>query len=267
MVVELPKRGGVELDLGPISVPLVDADATDVRAWKSDKGQAIAIGDLLPVRLTDDQKAAVLAQTPALQGALVAMDLNGRVRAMVGGYDFVSSQYNRATQAHRQIGSAIKPFIYSAAIAAGHTELDRFYDGPIYVPTATGVWSPSNYDNKYNGWVTLRTALAKSLNTISVQLLVDVGLDRVIEVMRGFGIASPIPRHVSISLGTPDLTLLEVAAGYAGIASGGRRVELRLYDLVTDASGAIIDDLRVRPPGPQVIPPDVAYVMVDMLKG
>ena len=267
MIVELPKRGGVEVDLGPISVPLIDADATDVRAWKSDKGQTIAIGDLLPVRLTDDQKAAVLAQTPALQGALVAMDLNGRVRAMVGGYDWVSSQYNRATQAHRQIGSAIKPFIYSAAIASGHTELDRFYDGPIYVPTATGVWSPSNYDNKYNGWVTLRTALAKSLNTISVQLLVDVGLDRVIEIMRGFGITSPVPRHVSISLGTPDLTLLEVAAGYAGIASGGRRVEPRLYDLVTDASGAIIDDLRVRPPGPLVIPPDVAYVMVDLMKG
>src|SRR6185503_19741591 len=99
---------------------------------------------------------------------------------------------NRVTQARRQIGSAIKPFIYSAALASGKTEVDKLYDGPIYIPTAVGPWSPSNYDNKYTGWNTLRSAIAKSLNTISVQLLVDVGLDRIIEVMRGFGISSPI---------------------------------------------------------------------------
>jgi penicillin-binding protein 1A len=268
MVVELPRGGGVTVDLGPVEGALVEKDATDLRKWRDETtDKAVAVGDLLPVRWDAKTSTATIAQTPALQGAIVVMDLDGRVRAMVGGYDWVTSQFNRATQAHRQIGSAIKPFIYSAALAAGHTEVDKMYDGPIYVPTATGTWSPSNYDNKFTGSTTLRNALAKSLNTISVQLLVDVGLDRVIETMRGFGIQSEIPRHVSISLGTPDLTLLEVAAGYAGIASGGRLVKPRFYDRVTDTRGNTITDLRDAPPGPQVLPPEVAYVMVDMMKG
>ena len=268
MVVDLPRGGGVTVDLGPVEVDLVDADGKDVREWRDEKTKAkVGVGDLLPVRLDADQRFGTIVQTPALQGGVIVMDLEGRVRAMVGGYDWVTSQFNRVTQARRQIGSAIKPFIYAAAIAEGKTEVDRLYDGPIYVPTATGTWSPSNYDGKFHGWTTLRGAMARSLNTISVQLLVDVGLDRVIDTMRGFGIESAIPRHVSISLGTPDLTLLEVAAGYAGIASGGRRVTPRFYDRVTDARGGTVTDLRHLEPGARVLSPDVAYVMVDMMKG
>jgi membrane carboxypeptidase/penicillin-binding protein len=111
------------------------------------------------------------------------------------------------------------------------------------------------------------TALAFSLNTISVQLAVYVGLDRIIEVLRGFGITSEIPRHISICLGTPDLTLLEVAGAYAGIASGGRRVTPRFFDLVTDTAGHVIEDLRDQPPGPQIISPEVDYVIINMMKG
>ncbi len=267
MIVALPRRRGVTVDLGPVVLPLVDADADELRRWKGDAGP-LAIGDLLPVKLTADGKAAALAQVPAIQGALVAIEpATGRVRALVGGYDWQASQFDRAAQARRQVGSAIKPFIYGAALAAGHTPVDRLYDGPIYVPTAAGVWSPSNYDGKYTGAVTLRTALAKSLNTIAVQLTVDVGLDRVIEVLRGFGIGSDIPRHISVSLGTPDLTLLELSAAYAGIAAGGRRVTPRLYDLVADGAGHVLIDARTAPPGPVVLPPDVAYVLVDMMKG
>ena len=117
------------------------------------------------------------------------------------------------------------------------------------------------------GNVTLMTELAYSLNTISVQIAVQVGLDRIIEIMRGFGIASAIPRHISISLGTPDLTPLEIAAGYAGIANGGRRVTPRFFDLVTNTSGDVVEDLRNAPPGQQVISPEVAYVTVNMMKG
>ena len=133
--------------------------------------------------------------------------------------------------------------------------------------TATGVWTPANFDNKYLGDVTLMTALAYSLNTISVQLAVQIGLDRIIEILRGFGVSSEIPRHISISLGTPDLTPLEVAAGYAGIASGGRRVTPRFFDLVTDNTGRVVEDLRIQPPGPQVIPQEAAYVMTTLMKG
>jgi penicillin-binding protein 1A len=270
MVVELAKRGtGVTVDLGPHRLPLVDADARDVRGWvgETDK-KPVKLGDIIPVRLANDGKAVSLAQRPALQGAMVVIDPHsGRVLAMVGGYDWTASQFDRVTQARRQVGSSIKPFIYSAAIEAGKTPVDHLYDGPYSVTTATGVWTPANYDNKYMGNVTLMTALAFSLNTISVQLAVQVGLDRIIEIMRGFGISSAIPRHISISLGTPDLTPLEVAGGYAGIASGGRRVTPRFFDLVTDTAGNVVEDLRDAPLGPQVIAPEVAYTMIGLMKG
>lgn len=286
MVVELPRSGvGVTVDVGPRRATLADADAKDIRAWRGKQGQQIQLGDLLPVRFTADQLKAddtpatavaaprpiagvALAQRPALQGSLIAMEPStGRVLALVGGYDWVSSQFDRATQAHRQVGSSIKPFIYASAIEAGLTPVDHLTDGPFSVQTATGTWTPANYGNQYLGDVTLMTALAFSLNTISVQLTVRVGLDRLLEVLRGFGITSPIPRHISIALGTPDLTPLEVATGYAGIASGGRRITPRFYDLVTDTSGTTIEDLRGVGPGPQVIAPEVAYVVENLMKG
>ncbi len=270
MVVELPRNGaGIIVDLGPLRVPLIDADAREIRAWRDDKTKdAVKLGDLLPVRLAADSKTAILAQRPALQGAMVVIEIpSGRVVASVGGYDWVASQFDRVTQAKRQVGSSIKPFIYAAALEAGHTPVDRMTDGPFSVTTATGVWTPANYDDKYMGSVTLMTALAFSLNTISVQLAVQVGLDRIIEILRGFGITSAIPRHISISLGTPDLTILEVAAGYGGIASGGRKLTPRFYDLVTDTAGAVVDDQRNQPPGPQVIPEETAYVMQNLMKG
>jgi penicillin-binding protein 1A len=270
MIVELPRTGSaVTVDLGPRRLPVVAPDARDVRAFRNPRtGSPVALGDLLPVRLSSDGSAVVLAQRPALQGSVIVMEpTTGRVRALVGGYDWTTSQFDRATQARRQVGSSIKPFIYSAALEAGKTPVDRMIDGPFSVTTAAGVWTPANYDNKYLGDVTLMTALAFSLNTIAVQLAVAVGLDRIIEIMRGFGITSPIPRHISISLGTPDLTPLEVAAGYAGIASGGRRITPRFFDLVTDAAGTVIEDLRDEPPGPQVISPEVAHVMINLMKG
>jgi penicillin-binding protein 1A len=288
MVVELGKAGSVIVDLGPLRMPLADKDAKDVRAWRADEnhkepGRTIKLGDLLPVRIAAEvaepkpdskpnaqpvARVANLAQRPVLQGAMVVMEpTTGRVVAMVGGYDWTTSQFDRVTQARRQVGSSIKPFIYASAIEAGKAPTDRMSDGPYSVTTATGVWTPANYDNKYMGSVTLMTALAYSLNTISVQLVVQVGLDRLIEILRGFGVSSAIPRHISISLGTPDLTPLEIAAGYAGIANGGRRVTPRFFDLVTDTGGNVVEDLRDAPPGPQVIDPAVAYTTVGLMKG
>ncbi|MBV8763211.1 MAG: PBP1A family penicillin-binding protein [Deltaproteobacteria bacterium] len=269
MVVDLTKQGGVIVDLGPKRLPLADADAKDVRNWTDEKThKTLALGDLLPVRLGPDGTTATVAQRPALQGSMIVMDPHtGRVLALVGGYDWTASQFDRATQAHRQVGSSIKPFIYSAYLESGRTPVEHMHDGPFSVTTATGVWTPANYDNKYMGDVTLMTALAFSLNTISVQIAVQVGLDRIIEIMRGFGITSPIPRHISISLGTPDLTPLEVATGYAGIANGGRRVTPRFFDLVTDTAGNVVEDLRSTPQGPQIISPEVDYVLVNLMKG
>lgn len=268
MIVEL-KGSSVVVDLGPKRLPLVPADATDVLAFRAPKTNTPAkLGDLLAVRLSPDGNSVTLAQRPALQGSVIVMDPHtGRVLALVGGYDWTASQFDRATQAKRQVGSSIKPFIYSAFIESGRTPVEHMHDGPFSVQTATGTWTPANYDNKYLGDVTLMTALAFSLNTISVQIAVTVGLDRIIEIMRGFGITSPIPRHISISLGTPDLTPLEVATAYAGIANGGRRVTARFFDLVTDPSGKVVEDLRKQPIGAQIISPEVDYVMINLMKG
>jgi penicillin-binding protein 1A len=317
MVAELPRGHAVVVELGPIRLPLTDADAKLVRAWRpappepppgaaatarasrpptgqsrpptgpsanrtnpasntspaspaapAPRTNPIAIGDVIPVRLSADGKAVELAQRPEIQGALVAIEpATGRVIAMAGGYDWAESQFNRVTQARRQVGSSIKPFIYAAAIAAGKTPVERMVDSPFGVPTATGTWVPSNYDDKYHGSVTLSTALAYSLNTISVQLVVDVGLDRVIELLRGFGVTSPIPRHISVALGTPDFTLLELATAYCGLLSGGRKVTARFFDTVSDATGNPVEDLRSPEPGPQILPPAVSYVITSMMKG
>ncbi len=283
MIAELGRGNSVVVDLGPLRLPLADADAKLVRTWRlplphppgtSAKappryGPGVSLGDLLPVRLAADGKTLELAQRPEIQGALVAIEPStGRVIAMAGGYDWAASQFNRVTQARRQVGSSIKPFIYAAAIAAGKTPVERLYDAPFGVPTATGTWVPSNYDNRYHGSVTLSTALAFSLNTISVQLVVDVGLDRVIELLRGFGIASPIPRHISVALGTPDFTLLELASAYCGLLGGsGRRITPRFFDTVFDTTGQLVEDLRKAEPGPQILPPEVAYVVTSMMKG
>lgn len=267
MVVE-QKNGAITVDLGPKRLPVVEADAKDVVAWRGKQNEVSKLGDLLAVRLAPDGNAVTIAQRPSLQGSVIVMDPHtGRVLALVGGYDWTASQFDRATQAKRQVGSSIKPFIYSAFIESGRTAVEHMHDGPFSVQTATGTWTPANYDNKYLGDVTLMTALAFSLNTISVQIAVQVGLDRIIEIMRGFGITSPIPRHISISLGTPDLTPLELATGYAGIANGGRRVTPRFFDLVTDPTGKIVDDLRSQPMGPQIISPETDYVMINLMKG
>ena len=268
LVTALPRRKDLVLDLGPRELPLSAKDAADARAWKGDDKKGLAVGDVIPVKLGPDGTSVVIDQAPQVQGAIVVIEpATGRIRALVGGYDWRDNKFDRASQGRRQVGSSIKPFIYGSALAAGHTVVERVLDGPIAVPTASGVWMPSNYDNRYNGWVTLRTALAKSLNTISVRLMLDVGVDKVIAVMRGFGIQSDIPRHISIALGTPDITLLEMAGGYAGIAAGGRRVTPHFWDVVIDGRGEPVLDNRHAPPGPQIWPPEVDYALIDLMRG
>ena len=284
-IVELPRRGGVRLAIGARVVELEAGDARGVRRWREPpepgerSPQRISKGDLLPVRIAKSgEDIALLAEDPEVEGALVAMDpATGAVRALVGGYDFQRSEFNRATQARRQIGSAFKPFIYGAALARGATHLDRVSDTPIVVRTAGGLWSPNNYDGKYLGTVTLRTALAKSLNTVSVRLVLKMGVDPVIELARRLGVRSPIPRHVSIALGTPDLTLLEVVGAYASFANGGLRIPSqddgpasppgRFVELVTTDEGALLDDFRDRLPSEEAISPSLAYLIADLMKG
>ena len=287
-VVELGKGDRVTVAVGDLDLPLQPDDGRLLRHWRGSPAagdpaqgeRGLAPGDLIPVRLVEAAKGEqlfALAQLPELEGALAAIvPTTGEVRALVGGYDFRRSQFNRATQGNRQIGSAIKPFIYATALAGGLSSMDIVHDGPIAVPTAGGIWSPGNYDGEYHGDVTIRTAIALSLNTVAVRLIIGTGVEAVIETMRAMGIRSAVPLHPSIALGTPDLTLMEVVGAYSAFANGGKLVEGqddfpdtppgRFIDLITAPDGTILADYRGRVPRRQAISPGLAYLMVDMLK-
>jgi penicillin-binding protein 1A len=250
------------------------------KAPKRGEPHKLGPGDLIPVKVVkvevkrgDGKKAfsetvelARLAQRPEVQAALIALDpANGHLTAMVGGYDYDTSQFNRATQARRQAGSSIKPYIYSAALENGFTEMSVVQDAPVSIKTAAGWWSPHNYKLEFLGSVTLRTALQKSLNTVSVRLVAAMGVDKVIEQIRKFGITAQIVRHPSIALGTPEVTLFEHAYGYATFPTMGMEVKPVMILKIVDADGNTVEDNKPEPPRRR-IPADTAYVMVDMLK-
>jgi penicillin-binding protein 1A len=187
------------------------------------------------------------------------------VRALVGGYDFANSQYNRALQAKRQPGSSFKPIIYSAALESGLSELSVVQDGPLSFRLAAGkVWRPQNYDGKFHGPVTLRSALAHSLNSVSVRLVQRVGVERTIQQARKLGIESPLEKNLSLALGTPSVTLLEMVRAFGVFAAGGNLAEPLFILKVTDRDGKVLEENE--PVAKQVLPPEIAYVMTDMLK-
>lgn len=194
------------------------------------------------------------------QGALVAMEPDGTVRAMVGGVDYAKSQYNRAVTARRQPGSSFKPFVYLAAMEKGYTPDTVADDSPF---TFNG-WSPENASRKYNGPVTLRTGLAYSLNTIAARLAIDVTPQAVVETAMRMGISSRMEAVPSIALGTSEVSLLELTAAYAPFANGGNGVIANVITHIETASGKTLYDSVPAGPG-QVIAPHVLAEMNDML--
>lgn len=201
-----------------------------------------------------------------VEGALLAMDPHtGLVRALVGGYDFSLSQYNRALQARRQPGSAFKPIIYSATLETGLSELSVVQDGPLSFRMAPGkYWRPQNYGKKFFGPVTLRSALAHSLNSVAVRLVDRIGVDRVIQQARKLGIESPLDKNLSLALGSSSVSLLEMVRAYGVFANGGNLVEPLFITKVTDRDGKVLEENE--PKSKEVISPEVAYVLTDMLK-
>lgn len=170
------------------------------------------------------------------QGALIALDANGAIRAMVGGNEYADSQFNRATDAMRQPGSAFKPFVYLTALEQGATPSSIRVDAPVKI----GNWTPRNYDKKYRGDVTLTTALAKSLNTIAAQLTMEVGPNAVVTTARRLGINSKLQQNASIALGTSEVNLMELTGAYAPFANGGYRVTPHIIKRVKDINGNIL---------------------------
>jgi len=194
------------------------------------------------------------------QGALVSIDSSGAVRAMIGGYDYASSQFDRASEARRQPGSAFKPFVFLAALEMGLTPDTVRRDAPVKI----GKWQPANFNDKYYGDVTLATALAKSLNSVAVRLVNEVGPKRVIEVAYRMGIESDLQNNASIALGTSEVTPLELTAAYVPFANGGYRPFVHFIDKVTTPSGKILWERR-SDGIPRVVAADVIANMNAMM--
>jgi penicillin-binding protein 1A len=205
---------------------------------------------------------------PELEGALVAIDPEtGHVKALVGGVDYERSQFNRAVLARRQPGSAFKPFLYAAAIDRGYTPSTIVHDAPISLPDGRrGSWSPKNFENRYYGSVPLRTALVKSLNSVSVRIAVQMGIDPLRDYLRIFGFPREFPRNYSLALGSHEVTLLDLARAYAVFATSGRRFDPVFITSITDGNGDPIDFPGSRPRFEAVMNPATAYMVTDMMR-
>lgn len=198
----------------------------------------------------------------ASQGALVAMTADGSVKAMVGGISYRDNSFNRATQAKRQPGSAFKLFVYLAALEAGLRPDMPFYDGPLSI----GGWSPGNYEGKYQGELSMREAVARSSNTIAVQVSEQAGRKNVIEVAHRLGIAAKLPAVPSIALGTSEVTLLELTGAYGAMASGGVGVIPFGISQIRTREGRVLYRREGGGPG-RVLSPAVQADMQEMLAG
>ncbi len=198
-------------------------------------------GDVIYLQETD-QGGWRLAQIPQVEGALVSLDPNdGAILALVGGFDFSRSKFNRATQGNRQPGSSFKPFIYSAALESGYTPASLINDAPVVFSIPGFVWRPENYTRKYYGPTRLRDALAFSRNLVSIRLLQAIGINRAIRHASRFGFeAEQLPRNLSLALGTGSVTPLELAAGYAILANGGYQIEPYFIARIETENGDVV---------------------------
>lgn len=209
-----------------------------------------------------------LEQEPEVEGAVVVLEsATGAVRAMVGGWSFQRSKFNRATQAQRQVGSAFKPFVVGAALEMGYTPADTLFDAPTRFPGADQELSyrPRNYYREHFGILTLRRLLELSINVSAVKLQDMIGVERVIDFARRAGVESDLPPYPSLALGTAELTPMELAAAYATIANQGTWVEPYLIEKVVSADGRTMEEHL--PNTQSAIDPRVAYVLTHILEG
>jgi penicillin-binding protein 1A len=253
--------------------------------------QVLAPGDVIYVEpLSKDSGQYKLRQIPEVSGGMVVMDpLTGRVLALVGGFSFDQSQFDRATQAMRQPGSSFKPFVYSVALDNGYTPSSIVVDAPIEIDQGPGmgVWRPENYSNgKYAGPATLRFGIEQSRNLMTVRLAQDIGMPLIGEYAKRFGIYDNLPNYLSYSLGAGETTVLRMVTAYAMIANGGRRVTATMIDRIQDRYGRTIykhDQRECRgcdakkwesQPEPglidrreQVLDPMTAYQITEIMEG
>lgn len=204
-------------------------------------------------------------ETPRPEGALIAIDLaSGQVKAMVGGYDFRSNQFNRVTQAKRQPGSAFKPLVYAAALDKGYTPASVVVDAPISFRDNGRWWTPENYEKRHYGPTRLREALTFSRNVVTVKVASKIGTKYLTSYIPQLGIRSRLARNLSLALGTSEVTLLELARAYGVFASGGALFEPLFITKITDGQGGVLEEFTIQ--REQVISPETAYQITSILE-
>ena len=213
-------------------------NANSVGNAPSKASQIVKVKDIIRLRPNADKSSWALVQIPKAQGQLIALNPNnGGIEAIVGGYNFYQSKFNRALQGWRQPGSTIKPFVYALALERGMTPYSMVNDNPITI----GKWTPKNSDGRYLGMIPLRRALYLSRNTVSVRLLQVVGIERTRQLFMDFGLQeNQIPRNYTIALGTPQVLPIQMATGYATFANGGYRIQPHFISRIEDAYGKVI---------------------------
>ncbi len=227
-------------------------------------------GEDTPLRVEHERSflpaKATLEQDSGVQGALMLVDnATGDVKALIGGRDFNDSHFDRAVQAERQVGSSFKPYVYTTAILQGMTPDDIIVDAPVTFPSASGPYSPHNYDNKFLGPIPLWRALAESRNIPAIKVAAHVGIRNVIETTRRFGITSPLPAVLPLALGAAELTLQEQVSAFTVFPNDGIRVAPRFITRVTDADGHTLEEDL--PEVKDAIDAATARTMVRLLQG
>lgn len=234
--------------------------------------EALSEGDVILVKtlsVGDNGKwSLALEQEPEVEASLLSLDRTGQIKAMVGGYDFSKSQFNRALQAVRQPGSAFKPIIYATALSEGYTPSSVIVDSPIIFKDKDGdfydKWKPSNYEEKFYGPTSLRTALTHSRNVVTIKLLQNIGVKKTIETARKLGIKSRLEDNLSIALGSSGLTLYELTTAFSVFANNGKMNTPVAIRYIKDRNDEII--YTAKPEVSEVIPSGVAYLVTNMME-
>lgn len=258
--------GIATLKFGRYTAALSQSDV----AWTDHKVQdVLKPGDICYVKIlsvSPNGAAKVsLEQDSGAQGALLAIDnATGGIKAMVGGRDFNDSKFNRATQALRQVGSSFKPYVYTAAIDQGASPDDTILDEPVTFDTPSGPYTPHDYEEKFEGIITLRRALAQSLNIPALRLTSKLGVKTVIDYAERFGITEKLPPYLPIALGSAEITLLEQTSAYSVFPNDGVRVTPRYITRVTDYEGRVLEEDF--PDVKDVISARTARIMTSMLR-
>ena len=252
--------------IGPYRAILSPSDFS----WTGRKKPAdlLKVGDLAQFSIQELRETTArvqLEQQPAPQAAMLAIDNpTGEIKAMVGGYSFEDSKFNRATQAFRQAGSSFKVYVYSDALEKGASPFDTILDAPFTAISGGQAYSPRNYDEKFEGTITLRRALAGSRNVPAVKLAEKIGISSVVDVTRRFGITTPLPPYLPLALGAADMRLLEHVSAFTVFPNDGIRIDPHMIRRVTSYEGALLEEAH--PEVHDVLSPEVARTMTAMLE-